>query len=137
MSVSWCRSVHVDVRAAAAGPLLAVQAASAKWYWHTRIHQYAYPPKLPQRPPGKAVCLHTRASAALQVCKAGLANARKIWLTRHGESEFNSQGRIGGDSCLSMAGEEYAKQLPAALFGRIHVSSAGSVPVHMPVPPAF
>ncbi len=36
---------------------------------------------------------------------------RPIWLCRHGESEYNQNGRIGGDSALSPRGREYAKNL--------------------------
>jgi broad specificity phosphatase PhoE/predicted kinase len=36
---------------------------------------------------------------------------RKIWLTRHGESRYNVEGRIGGDTQLSPRGERYAAQL--------------------------
>lgn len=36
---------------------------------------------------------------------------RTIWLTRHGESEFNVLGKIGGDSPLTDAGRAYAKCL--------------------------
>jgi len=36
---------------------------------------------------------------------------RPIWITRHGESEFNVQGRIGGDASLSPAGIGYAEKL--------------------------
>ncbi|XP_053377618.1 6-phosphofructo-2-kinase/fructose-2,6-bisphosphatase 4-like isoform X4 [Mercenaria mercenaria] len=36
---------------------------------------------------------------------------RTIYLTRHGESMMNLQGRIGGDSELSPRGMEYAKEL--------------------------
>ncbi len=36
---------------------------------------------------------------------------RPIWLTRHGESEFNQAGRIGGDSPLSPRGLAYARTL--------------------------
>lgn len=36
---------------------------------------------------------------------------RPIWLTRHGQSEFNAAGRIGGDATLSPAGREYAQHL--------------------------
>ena len=43
---------------------------------------------------------------------------RPIWLTRHGESEFNVQGRIGGDSGLTVKGHAYAKAL--AGFVREH-----------------
>lgn len=34
-----------------------------------------------------------------------------IWLTRHGESEYNREGKIGGDSGLTEDGEQYAKRL--------------------------
>jgi broad specificity phosphatase PhoE len=36
---------------------------------------------------------------------------RPIWLTRHGESEDNTRGHIGGDSPLSEAGQQYAASL--------------------------
>lgn len=36
-----------------------------------------------------------------QVCK-GLGQRRRIWLTRHGESEYNTMGKIGGNSGLSL-----------------------------------
>ena len=36
---------------------------------------------------------------------------RTVWLTRHGESEFNVLGRIGGDAPLTERGAEYAKAL--------------------------
>ena len=34
-----------------------------------------------------------------------------IWLTRHGESEFNALGKIGGDSDLTDQGKTYSKML--------------------------
>lgn len=37
---------------------------------------------------------------------------RCIWLSRHGESEYNLTGRIGGDANLSERGWRYAKKLP-------------------------
>lgn len=36
---------------------------------------------------------------------------RSIYLTRHGESNYNLVGRIGGDSELSERGWEYSKCL--------------------------
>jgi broad specificity phosphatase PhoE len=45
--------------------------------------------------------------------------SRRIWLTRHGESEYNVAGRIGGDSGLSARGAEYARLLPDALEARL------------------
>ncbi len=36
---------------------------------------------------------------------------RPIWLTRHGQSLFNLEGRVGGDSGLSPKGWEYARNL--------------------------
>jgi hypothetical protein len=58
---------------------------------------------------------------APQICKAGMAagQSRRIWLTRHGESEFNVSGKIGGDSLLSPRGQEYARALPDALDARL------------------
>ncbi len=46
---------------------------------------------------------------------------RPIWLTRHGESQFNVEGRIGGDSSLTSAGLTYAQAL--AKFVREQASS--------------
>ncbi|WEW57040.1 Fructose-2,6-bisphosphatase [Emydomyces testavorans] len=40
---------------------------------------------------------------------------RSIWLSRHGESEFNLTGKIGGDANLSPRGQQYALALPALL----------------------
>ncbi|EIW77707.1 bifunctional 6-phosphofructo-2-kinase fructose-2,6-bisphosphate 2-phosphatase [Coniophora puteana RWD-64-598 SS2] len=37
---------------------------------------------------------------------------RSIFFSRHGESQYNVLGRIGGDSPLSPRGEQYAKALP-------------------------
>lgn len=45
--------------------------------------------------------------------------ARSIWLTRHGESEFNVQGRIGGDARLTELGVSYAEQLAEFVRNRI------------------
>ena len=44
----------------------------------------------------------------MQILKMGFSKPRKIFLTRHGESEYNRQGKIGGDSPLSERGESYA-----------------------------
>ncbi|KAG2451906.1 hypothetical protein HYH02_003681 [Chlamydomonas schloesseri] len=55
----------------------------------------------------------------MQVCKAGMAQARRIWLTRHGQSEYNLVERIGGDSNLASTGEVYARCLPEMLLERL------------------
>lgn len=36
---------------------------------------------------------------------------RQIWITRNGESEYNVQGKIGGDSDLTLRGKRYAQAL--------------------------
>lgn len=46
-------------------------------------------------------------------------SARTIYLTRHGESEDNRLGRIGGDSDLTPSGREYADRLAAYLADEI------------------
>lgn len=51
----------------------------------------------------------------VQVCRSGLSSNRRIWLTRHGESEFNRQGLIGGDAGLTGKGKKYAHALARAL----------------------
>ncbi|KAJ7510435.1 6-phosphofructo-2-kinase-domain-containing protein [Mycena galericulata] len=42
-------------------------------------------------------------------------NPRSIFFSRHGESQYNVEGKIGGDSLLSPRGMEYAKALPALI----------------------
>ncbi|KAH7122311.1 fructose-2,6-bisphosphatase-like protein [Dendryphion nanum] len=37
---------------------------------------------------------------------------RSIWLSRHGESQYNLSGKIGGDADLSERGQAYAHALP-------------------------
>ncbi|KAI8086747.1 6-phosphofructo-2-kinase-domain-containing protein [Halteromyces radiatus] len=44
---------------------------------------------------------------------------KRIWLSRHGESQFNVQDRIGGDADLSPRGEEYARKLPSLISKHI------------------
>ena len=55
----------------------------------------------------------------MQVCKSGVARLRKIWLTRHGESEYNEKALIGGNSNLTPAGQIYARLLPDAIVDRV------------------
>ena len=38
---------------------------------------------------------------------------RLVWLTRHGESQYNVAGKIGGDSMLSARGEKFSTALSA------------------------
>ncbi|WVF73002.1 hypothetical protein IAT40_007820 [Kwoniella sp. CBS 6097] len=44
---------------------------------------------------------------------------RSIYLSRHGESMYNVEGKIGGDSDLSPQGWKYAKALPALVRDNI------------------
>ncbi|KAJ7116434.1 6-phosphofructo-2-kinase-domain-containing protein [Mycena epipterygia] len=44
---------------------------------------------------------------------------RSIFFSRHGESQYNVEGKIGGDSLLSPRGMEYAKALPALIKDNI------------------
>ncbi len=48
---------------------------------------------------------------------------RPVWITRHGESEWNVLGRIGGDSPLSPRGREYAVALAAHVHARFGKTS--------------
>jgi broad specificity phosphatase PhoE len=50
---------------------------------------------------------------------------RTFYLTRHGQSEYNLLGKIGGDSGLTPAGVEYARRL--AQFAKEHIAQ---VPPH-------
>lgn len=38
-------------------------------------------------------------------------NKKPIFFTRHGESDYNVEGRVGGDARLSVSGKEYSKKL--------------------------
>ena len=40
-----------------------------------------------------------------------IPEGRTIYLSRHGESEYNLEDRIGGDSNLTPRGQQYAKSL--------------------------
>lgn len=44
---------------------------------------------------------------------------RSIYLSRHGESQFNVEGKIGGDSLLSPRGVQYSEALPALVTDNI------------------
>jgi len=50
-----------------------------------------------------------------------------IYLTRHGQSEYNRFGKIGGDSPLSPAGEAYARCLAAFATEKICKDERGDV----------
>ncbi len=45
-----------------------------------------------------------------------------IWLTRHGESEYNVVGRLGGDTSLTAAGRAYADRLAAFLVEHVEAT---------------
>jgi len=47
---------------------------------------------------------------------------RTFFLTRHGQSEYNLLGKIGGDSGLTPAGIEYARRL--AVFAKEHIATS-------------
>lgn len=44
---------------------------------------------------------------------------RSIYFTRHGESQYNVDGQIGGDAPLSTQGEKYMKALPSLIKDKI------------------
>ena len=69
------------------------------------------------------------------MCKAGLTHTRKIWLTRHGESEYNTRALLGGNSGLSPKGQAYARQLPDIIVDRIPLVSAKSLQPGLQPPP--
>jgi broad specificity phosphatase PhoE len=56
---------------------------------------------------------------------------RTFYFTRHGQSEYNRQGKIGGDSSLSKAGVEYAERLAKYAREHVCVGSRGSVPARL------
>lgn len=54
---------------------------------------------------------------------------RSIFFSRHGESQFNVEGKIGGDSSLSTRGMKYARALPDLITDNI-----GNAPLTVSVP---
>ena len=56
---------------------------------------------------------------------------RSIFFSRHGESQFNVEGKIGGDSLLSSRGMRYARALPDLITDNI-----GSAPLTVSIPTA-
>jgi 6-phosphofructo-2-kinase/fructose-2,6-biphosphatase len=76
------------------------------------------------------VCEYALMMINPEVCKSGMTNARKIWLTRHGESVYNQKALIGGDSPLSVNGRAYADVLPEVIMSRLPKNDNGTpVPV--------
>lgn len=63
---------------------------------------------------------------------------RTIYLTRHGESEHNLSGILGGDSDLSPRGLEYAKKLGQFVqhenIPGLHVWTSQVSPINYRVP---
>jgi len=57
---------------------------------------------------------------------------RSIFFSRHGESQFNVEGKIGGDSSLSRRGMEYARALPDLITDNI-----GNAPLTVSIPTAI
>lgn len=51
---------------------------------------------------------------------------RPFYFTRHGQSEYNRLGKIGGDSDLTEHGEEYAEALGRWVQGNVKTASDGS-----------
>ena len=56
-------------------------------------------------------------------------HSRKFFLSRHGQSEYNRLGKIGGDSGLSDLGKAYAKVLSD--YAHRVVAESGSVPARL------
>jgi len=56
---------------------------------------------------------------------------RSIFFSRHGESQFNVEGKIGGDSSLSSRGMKYACALPELITDNI-----GNAPLTVSIPTA-
>eukprot|EP00798_Chlamydomonas_sp_ICE-L_P000081 gene81-12904_t len=58
-----------------------------------------------------------------------MPQARRIWLTRHGESMFNVKHLLGGNAELSARGMQYALALPSALQSRTSESDIQTLTV--------
>jgi len=59
---------------------------------------------------------------------------RSIFFSRHGESQFNVEGKIGGDSALSSRGMRYARALPDLITDNIG-NAPLTVSVHAAIHP--
>ena len=59
---------------------------------------------------------------------------RTIWLTRHGQSQYNLEDRIGGDPPLTERGQRYARALAKFMSAR-HPHDASPMPPATPQPP--
>jgi hypothetical protein len=68
--------------------------------------------------------LHTRECGVFLVCLVfvQMVHVLFFWsfdMAQHGESQYNVEGKIGGDSQLSERGMEYAKALPKLIADAI------------------
>jgi len=54
---------------------------------------------------------HVQSKIVYYLMNVTVGRGRVIYLSRHGESQYNQQGKIGGDSNLSENGMEYARKL--------------------------
>merc|ERR1712071_495023 len=54
---------------------------------------------------------HIQSKIVYYLMNVKVGRGRTIYLTRHGESQFNVMGKIGGDSGISPNGLEYARQM--------------------------
>ena len=52
---------------------------------------------------------------------------RPFYMSRHGQSEYNECGRIGGDSGLSQHGTNYAHKLAEFVHEKIIKDSEGNI----------
>uniref|UniRef100_I2CQU3 6-phosphofructo-2-kinase / fructose-2,6-bisphosphatase n=1 Tax=Nannochloropsis gaditana (strain CCMP526) TaxID=1093141 RepID=I2CQU3_NANGC len=55
-------------------------------------------------------------------------SAHEFYLSRHGQSEYNAIGRIGGDSGLSLHGQNYAKKLGVFAQEKIMTTTTTKLP---------
>ncbi len=91
---------------------------------------------------GRTLVLHRVAGYLLARVVHFLLNLhvqpRSVCLTRHGESEFNVLGRIGGDSPLSEAGRATrARWRPSCALAAARTSSSGPAPCGGPSRPRW
>merc|ERR1719471_1782230 len=61
--------------------------------------------------PESALKMSKNPFQALYSRNLDIPEGRTIYLSRHGESEYNLEDRIGGDSNLTPRGQQYAKSL--------------------------
>jgi len=102
-SYTWCKMVNVGKQVN--GPLPSLGAAPAHLSLNKQVTVNRIDGYLQSRIAFYLMNLHL--------------TPRSIYFTRHGESQYNVEGKIGGDAPLSAQGEKYMQALPQLIQEKI------------------